>query len=202
MFERVTCCEDNKYRWVYVLSAWKNPAVFRTVAIVCAIAYFAPLIILIGIFTANGQLASAMKEILPIYMIIGLVLIVIVIVCYYAVGKYYGGKFTFLYEMDENGITFRRFEGDEEKTQNIADLAVFTGLLTKNAGLVGAGMSTSINDTAYSNFSKIYTISADEKTDMIALTSFLLYNQIFVPKEDFEFVLSFIESHSGKTAKR
>ena len=202
MTEKVTYCDNGKYRWTYELPAFRNKAIFRTVAVISAISYFVPLLILMGIFAAKGEFISGMQTLLPIYLLCGIALIFIVIVSYYAVGRYYGGKFSFLYEMDESGITFRRMEEDEEKTRNIAELAMLTGVLTKSLGLIGAGMSTSVNDSAYSDFSKLYSIKADPETDMIALTSFLLYNQIFVPRDDFEFVLSFIEDHSGKKAIR
>ena len=201
MTEKVTYCEDKVYRWTYEMPAFGNKAIFRTVVTVSAIAYIVPLVILMGIFAGKGEFVSGMRTLLPIYLLCGLALVVIVIVSYYAVGKYYGGRFVFLYEMDETGVTFRRLEEDEEKTKNIAELAMLTGYLTKNPGLVGAGLSTSVNDSAFSDFSKLYSIKADPETDMIALTSFMLYNQIFVPHEDYEFVLNFIETHSGKKAR-
>lgn len=199
MSDRVVLCDDGKYRWYYRVEMWVNPAIFNTVAIASGISFLVPLVGVSLIFAFQGNF-RAILDVLPIFMMVGAALILIVLFSYWAVSKYYGGQFLFLYEMDENGVRYKQSEEDSEKTQNIADLAVLTGMLTKNLGLIGVGMSDST--TAYSDFSKIYWIRANKKRELITLHSFFLFNQIFVPESDYEQVLQYMEEHSGKIAKR
>ena len=201
MSDKIILGDDGKYRWTYVLDPWKNPAVLRVVLIAVGLSFVLPFLILCFIFALEGNLLNALHDILPIYLIVGLVIALITAVVYYGVCKYYKDRFIMLYEMDEEGITFMRCEDDTRKTQNIGELSAWIGLLTKNYGLIGSGLYVANNESARSKFSKLYFITADQKNDMIALGSFLLYNQIFVEQEDFEFVLNFIETHSGKKAR-
>ncbi|MBP5279119.1 MAG: hypothetical protein J6Z03_01425 [Erysipelotrichaceae bacterium] len=199
MSDRVEYCDDGKYRWSYRVEMYKNPAIFQTVVIAAGISFLFPLVALGIIFALEGNFLNAMRDLIPIFFYIGLALIVIVLFSYWIVGKYYGGNFVFLYEMDEEGIRFYQSKEDSEKTKNISDLAFLTGMVTKNYGLMGVGMGD--NSTAYSRFSKIYSISANRKRELITLHSFFLFNQIFVPEADYDSVLHFMEEHSGKIAK-
>ncbi|MBO7697429.1 MAG: hypothetical protein J6S38_00165 [Erysipelotrichaceae bacterium] len=199
MSDRVVYGEDGKYRWSYRVEMYKNPAIFHTVVIASAISFLFPLVVLGIIFALEGNFFEAMKDLLPIFLGIGLVMVLIVLFSYWAVSKYYGGSFLFFYEMDEEGIRFYQSKEDSEKTKNISDLAFLTGMATKNYGLMGVGMADS--STAYSRFKKLISIRANRKRELITLHSFFLYNQIFVPEADYDSVLHFMEEHSGKIAK-
>ncbi len=199
MSDKVVLCDDGKYRWYYRVGMWTNPAIFHTVAIASGISFLVPLIGVSLIFVWQRKY-EAILDILPIFLMVGAVLILIVLFSYWIIGKYYGGQFLFLYEMDEEGIRFSQTQEDTEKTKNIASLAFLTGMLTKNYGLMGVGMADS--STAYTKFSKVYWIRANRKRELITLHSFFLFNQIFVPESDFDAVLNFMEEHSGKIAKQ
>ena len=116
MENRVTKYADGKYRWIYDLDMKKNKSILNTTIIVVLIAYCVPLILLMGIFAYEGNLIVATREVLPIYLMVGLVLIVITYFSYMIVGHYYKWTMSFMYEMDEDGVYFKRFGDDKEKS--------------------------------------------------------------------------------------
>ena len=54
------------------------------------------------------------------------------------------------------------------------------------------------NNTAYSDFEKVYSVKSYKDKEVIKVNSPFLFNQIYVKKEDFDFVDSFIREHCPK----
>ena len=196
---RVVKCDDGVYRWLYDLDFRKNPSVLYTVIFAVTLCYLLPLVILAVIFAIDGMFLQAMQDILPIYLLCGLALVVITACCYVGIGIYYKWTFSFMYEMDEEGIMFRRIGSDAEKTEAIGNLGMLTGMMTGNIGLIGSGMNMSLNQGSYSRFSKVYTVKACPERDLIKVNSFFLFNQVYVNPDDYGFVLEYIETRTGKT---
>lgn len=195
---KVVLCDDGKYRWMYRLDLKENHSVMHTVYMAVGICSLLPLVILSVIFLIDGEFINAMKTILPIYLLVMLVVAIITVVSYYAVKAHYGGAFTFLYEMDEEGIMFKRCEEDDEKTKEIGDIGAFIGAMTGNLGLVGTGTYMALSNGEYSRFSKVYSVKARPEWNLITVTSFMLFNSIYVNDEDYDFVLDYIKAHTGK----
>lgn len=192
---RVKKFEDGKYRWLYDLDLRKNLSILYTTIKVVLISFLIPLVLLMIIFAIEGNLINALKDLLPIYFLIGIVLVFITLISYYIVVRYYKGRFSFMFEMDENGITFKRFGSDAEKTETIGKIVSIIGATTNNAGLVGGGLNLAASQTSTSNFSKVRSIKAILERDLIKVNSLFLFNQIYVNKDDYQFVLNYIQSH-------
>ena len=95
-------------------------------------------------------------------------------------------------------IPLLQIEEQFEKQQVIARAAAFTGALTGNIGLVGSALYNMYNNTAYSDFEKVYSVKSYKDKEVIKVNSPFLFNQIYVKKEDFDFVDSFIREHCPK----
>ena len=192
---RVKKFEDGKYRWLYDLDLRKNLSILYTTIKVVLISFLVPLILLMIIFAIEGNLINALKDLLPIYFLIGIVLVFITLISYYIVVRYYKGRFSFMFEMDENGVTFKRFGSDAEKTETIGKITSIIGVATNNAGLVGGGLGLAASQTSTSYFSKVGSIKAIPERDLIKVNSLFLFNQVYVNKDDYQFVLDYIQSH-------
>ena len=199
MDNRVKKYDDGKYRWVYELNLKEDKSILNVVIKAVILAIVVPYLLLAGYTYFQGNL-QAMRDITPVFALVGIAVIIIAFISYFAVTKYYKGYFTFLYEMDEDGIWFRRIESDKENTETIGKLAAFTGALIGNIGLFASGLNTAGNHDAYSDFKKIYSIKSRPRDHLIVLTSFFLFNYIYVNEEDYNMVLEFIESCTGKSA--
>lgn len=194
---RVRKYDDGIYRWIYELDLKRNLSVLYTTLKVICFSILIPLVILLLIFLFEGNFLNALREILLIYILIGTVVLLIGFISYCAVGIYYKWVFTFYYEMDDEGITFKRIGSDKEKTETIGKLSAMIGAATGNLGLMGSGLSV-IDQNAHSKFSKVYSIKAIPERDLIKVNSLFLFNEVYVNKEDYDLVLEFIESHTNK----
>ena len=199
----------------------------KTVFIVMARRFFPPLIsgfllaaiMAASVSTADSQLLVASssftadmyqpivrkdasdKEVLWVGRIAVVCIAVIALITlgsYMYVSRMYGGKYCVIYELDEKGISFTQIEEQFEKQQVIARAAAFTGALTGNIGLVGSALYNMYNNTAYSDFEKVYSVKSYKDKEVIKVNSPFLFNQIYVKKEDFDFVDSFIREHCPK----
>lgn len=192
---RIKKFEDGKYRWLYDLDLRKNLSILYTTIKVVLISFLVPLVLLMILFAIEGNLINALKDLLPIYFLIGIVLVFITLISYYIVVRYYKGRFSFMFEMDENGVTFKRFGSDLEKTETIGKITSIIGVATNNAGLVGGGLGLAASQTSTSYFSKVRSIKAIPERDLIKVNSLFLFNQVYVNKDDYQFVLDYIQNH-------
>ncbi len=193
--EKVTLYEDGKYRWLYELNMYKNPSIFYTVAKVVGISAFLPLAVLLFVTMREGHsLSQIMKEMIPVYIVIAL-MIPITGFSYWFVAHRYGGVYCMVYEMDENGVEFRQIDKQFEKQKVIAKLAAFTGALTGNLGLLGSALYNMTAQSAYSDFNKVYSVRSFKERNLIKVNSPFLFNQVYAQDEDFDFVENFIRDH-------
>ena len=193
--EKVTQYEDGVYRWIYELNPKKNNTIANTVFIAVGLSILVPLIILFIVFAINGQFMAAVKDMLPIFLLVGLVVTIITVIAYHGVNAYYGGSYTYVYEMDDEKISMRFYDDDAKKSENIGKASLLIGSLTRNLGLVGNGMYMAGNYGGESFFNKVYKVRTNPEKDLITITSFMLVNMIFVRSEDYQFVLDFINRH-------
>ena len=193
--EKVTLYEDGKYRWLYELNMYKNPSIFYTVAKVVGISAFLPLAVLLFVTMREGHsLSQIMKEMIPVYIVIAL-MIPITGFSYWFVAHRYDGVYCMVYEMDENGVEFRQIDKQFEKQKVIAKLAAFTGALTGNLGLLGSALYNMTAQSAYSDFNKVYSVRSFKERNLIKVNSPFLFNQVYAQDEDFDFVENFIRDH-------
>ncbi len=198
---RVVKCDDGKYRWIYDLDLKKNPAVLKTVFAVLGISFLVLFVFLSLLSIRDHQFMEMMRDMLPVILIVMAVVGVIAVISYAGIGIYYKWTFSFMYEMDDEGIRFRRIGSDAEKTEAIGNLSMLTGFVTGNLGLIGGGMNLAHNADAYSQFSKVRRVRAVPDYDLIKVDSLFLFNQVYVGPDDYDFVLEFIEARTGKPGR-
>ena len=196
--ERVSRCEDGKYRWLYELDMYKNPSIFYTVAKVVGICLLLPIgmIVFLGI-RERQSLTDILMELAPVYVVIG-ILVLITGFSYWYVAHMYGGRYCAVYEMDEYGVEAKQIKKQFEKQKVIAEFAAWTAALTGNPGLMGSALYNMTNDSSYSEFRKVYSVRSFKGRDLIKVNSPFLFNQIYVGKEDFDFVENYIREHCAK----
>lgn len=196
--ERVTEYEEDRYRWLYEVDMYRNPSIFLTVVKVVGICLCLPVgLILFLELKAGNSFLSILRNMKPIFITLAVVAL-ITIVSYWFVAHMYSGKYCAIYEMDENGVTLIQLEEQFEKQQVIARLAALTGAFTGNIGLIGSGMLNMERKNVYSDFHKVYSVKGYRNRDLIKVNSPFLFNQIYVQKEDFDFVENYIREHCPK----
>ncbi len=196
--KRVTRGEDGKYRWVCEISLFKNPTFFLLIwkiffFIILAIFAF---MMIVGIFDGTDFWPNGFLSNLKFlgYFLVGMT--VLVGLGYLIYAAMMGGKYVVEFEMDDKGVLHRQVEYQAKRAKKVANAAVIAGLATRRLSTVGAGMAAQRTEM-YSDFSKTRKVKAYPRRGLIKVNGRLDHNQVWVPREDFDFVKDFIISRCG-----
>lgn len=193
---RITLGDDGKYRWVYEMSLFRNPTVF---CLVWKIFFF----IILGIFSFVMIVdAIEWSDFFPdrflnnlkffAYFLIGMTALTAIGYGIYALIM--GGKYIVEFEMDEQGVLHRQIAFQAEKAKKIAKATMAGGLASGRLTTVGVGMNAQRTEM-YSEFSTVRKVKAYPRRHLIKVNGLLAHNQVYVAKEDFEFVENYVCSH-------
>ena len=193
--KEVQLCADGKYRWVYEMNMLTNPTIFLTVfKIFFYIILAGWLVFGFFLYVIHGDWPGfwGMGKALLIALAVMAVLTALGVLVLAAI---YGGKYVVLFEMDEQEIKHTQLPKQFQKAQAVSVLAALVGISAKKPAMVGAGMLTSGKNTSTSEFKHVRRVKARRLLHLIKVNQLLNKNQIYVPEEDFDFVLQFIRSH-------
>ena len=188
--ERVTLCEDGKYRWRYDVSLLKNPMIFL---LVWKIFFF----IFLGIFvvtTIADMVQWGTKRLAGNLKIWGIVLIgmtAVVFLGYLVYAAKMGWKYCVIFEMDEKGINHAQIPEQADKARAMGEMTMRLG--AGNPTMEGIGRNSQRTEM-YSEFAKVKKVKAYPNKNLIKVNGVLDHNQVYVLKEDFEFVEKYIIS--------
>ena len=149
--ERVTLCEDGKYRWRYDVSLLKNPMIFL---LVWKIFFF----IFLGIFvvtTIADMVQWGTKRLAGNLKIWGIVLIgmtAVVFLGYLVYAAKMGWKYCVIFEMDEKGINHAQIPEQAEKARAMGEMTMRLG--AGNPTMEGIGRNSQRTEM-YSEFAKV-----------------------------------------------
>ena len=194
----VRLCKDGKYRWKYEMNMLTNPMIFLTVLKVFGG-------VVIGLFLVFGfflymihgdweglwGMAKAMLIVLAIFF--GLTILGVLLVA-----AKYGGKYIVLFEMDEKGIVHMQEPKQFKKAQRLGAVTAMAGAAGGSLSTAGTGMLAASRNSSTSEFSKVRKVKPRRWLHVIKVNQLLNHNQIYVSKEDFDFVYDFIKSHCPK----
>ena len=173
---RVALCEDGKYRWTYPLDMLKNPSILFVLLKIFGILLSIPLLIALISAAANNDWQKIWDGFIKIWLIVMVVFFVIILISYLIVVWMNGGKYVVNFTMDEKQLRHRHQPGSEPAA-------------------AGAGALAASRDTSVSVFDKVRRIKPRRGQNLIKVNQSLERNQVYVPDEDFDFVLDFIRKH-------
>ncbi len=164
---------DGRYYWTYDLSLKDNLIVLLTYGRIMALLYLIPFFYACWQRLQERDIAYLQGLFLP-YLAFGLLLTMIIVGVYCGIGVLSRWHYYFLYEMDEEGVSFRFFYKNTISSEEVGDLV--------------------FKDSERSYFRSVYKVKAYPEYDLIKVNSFLLFNQIYADQSIYPFVLEYIRS--------
>lgn len=201
---RVSLCKDGKYRWTYEFNMLKNPAIILVVYKIFLILLSIPFIINVIALARNGELQKEWNDRLwsgsnpKVWLVVMAVFFVIILLAYLLVAWMYGGKYIVHFTMDENCIVHEQEAAQSKRAQKLGLLTALVGIFAKRPSTIGAGMLAASRTTFTSDFPNVRRIKPRRALKLIKVNKLLDRNQVYVPREDFDFVLDFIRRHCPK----
>ena len=187
-------CDDGTYRWIYELPMLKSLFLLFEVWRVMFLAG-----IIMGLFMCMMSLieGEAFLEALKNAGIsVGIVLGIIIVLslpAYLIVTHANNGRYTVLFEMDENFLSHTQIK--TEKAQALDLLTILVGGAANNATTTGIGMMNASGGSLTSKLAKVRHIILRRKKHYIRLNGLLKRNMVYVKDSDFDFVKDFLIGH-------
>jgi len=192
--EEVRMCKDGKYRWKYEMSLFRNPTIFLTTLKVMMLSVGIVWLFGLVIFLFDGDLDHIVFWTKLTGIMIG-IFVVLTMISILILAAIYGGKYVALFEMDENGVTHTQIPSQAKKSKIIGLITALVGIFAKNPTTSGAGTLSMANDSRTADFARVRRVKSRRRMNLIKVNQLLFKNQVYVAKEDFDFVYDFIKSH-------
>lgn len=192
---RVSLCEDGKYRWTYPLDMLKNPSILFVLLKIFGILLSIPLLIALISAAANNDWQKIWDGFIKIWLIVMVVFFVIILISYLIVVWMNGGKYVVNFTMDDKRLIHEQVPVQYERARKVGLLAALVGIFAKRPAAAGAGALAASRDTSVSVFDKVRRVKPRRGQNLIKVNQSLERNQVYVPDEDFDFVLDFIRKH-------
>ena len=198
--KNITMCTDGKYRWVYELNLYKNPAIIKEVGRGILISLVIVLALIFGfeMIDGIGTFAEKLQYVAELAGILFAIMLVITILGYLLYSYMMGGTYCALFEMDENGICNKAQEKHIKKAELISAITVIAGIASGRPGVVGTGMLASARTSMYTRFDSVKELEILPKQHLIRLNEKLCRNQVYAEEEDFAFVADYIRTRCRK----
>lgn len=197
----VQLCDDGKYRWVYEMNMLTNPVIFMTVL---KIFFF----ILLGIWLVIGIFGDLIHGDVEGFLNFGKVMLIMLAIMagltflgILVLSMIYGGKYVVLFEMDDKEVSHIQLPRQYTKAQVVGMITAMVGFAAKSASTTGAGLLAASKSSSTSTFKNVRRVIPRRSFNLIKVNQLFNKNQIYVPKEDFDFVYDYIKSRCPQ-AKR
>lgn len=184
---------DGRYVWVYempMLTAFFLLfEVWKVIGISGCIVFLLNVVITLVSGNGLGSIGGAfISTLIPLA-----ILLVLSIPAYYIVTRANNGKYTVLFEMDEEGVDHTQIKTD--KAVALEALTMLVGAATKNRSTIASGALSATGGSLYSRFSKVKKVRAYPEKHLIKLDGAFVSNQVYVENEYFDFVYRYILDH-------
>lgn len=192
----IKLCTDGKYRWIYEFSMLKNPVILFTIMKILALVSCAPaLIVVLSDLDEGIEAFVSGVKVLGVMM---LIMLPLALLSYFIVAALYGWKYIVLFEMDEKGVTHIQQDKQFKKAQGIAWTNMFLGAAGNKLSMTGSGLVLMTKNSMTSEFALVKKVTRNAGRNTIKLDQILEHNQIYVEKEDYDFVWNYITSRCKK----
>jgi hypothetical protein len=188
--------KKGQYTWRYEMSLFKNPTIFLLVwkILICS---FAVIFLFVTVIDLRENGTESLLQNGRIFLIIFAVITGITILGYLVYAAIMGGKYIVDFTMDDKGVLHSQAPAQAKKARKLGAVTAIAGAASGKPGFAGIGINSTRTEM-YSDFSKVKSVKAYPRRNIIKVNSPFNKNQVYASKEDFDFVLNYIRTHTNK----
>jgi hypothetical protein len=188
--------KKGQYTWRYEMSLFKNPTIFLLVwkILICS---FAVIFLFVTVIDLRENGTESLLQNGRIFLIIFAVITGITILGYLVYAAIMGGKYIVDFTMDDKGVLHSQAPAQAKKARKLGAVTAIAGAASGKPGFAGIGVNSTRTEM-YSDFSKVKSVKAYPRRNIIKVNSPFNKNQVYASKEDFDFVLNYIRTHTNK----
>ena len=190
--------DQGVYHWAYYLNMYKNFSILRMILKAMGIGMLVIGAIIAGALISSGSRAFSPAETIGFIVIIVVIILAIVVGCYFLVALIYGGVYISYFVMDDQKISHYQPTDQADKARLIGLVSAVGGAATGNWGLTAASMTAGGRLIVEMKFDEIRSMTIVPSLGEIRLHSFLTWNTIYVNQEDFTIVSEYLKSKCVK----
>lgn len=193
--ENVTLYDDGKYRWIYEVRLMKDWTILFLIWKILGGISIALWIFTMLLGIGEKDFGKYLRSSIGVMLLVAGILFVLSFLAYALYAALMSGSYCVLFEMDEKGIAHIQQENQAKKVRWLSGIIVLLGVMSKNSTTTGAGLLAGSRTQMYTGFDKVKSIEAGRSRNVIKLHALLNHNQVYVRREDFDFVLEYIKTH-------
>ena len=194
---RIARDESGAYRWVATVDMRHNPTIAILVAKIVGIIVVALAAIVAGALLWAGTDAGTIAMTLGIVAASCVGVAVVAALSYAIYAAVLGWSYSTENLMDETGVLCRPAPREGEVARNVALGTAVVSALAGDYGVSVASLAATNSDAA-STFASVRKVKGIRRHGVIKVSQPLLYNQVYVAPEDYDFVWRFITSRCPK----
>ena len=197
--KNITFDSDGVYRWVYELNLYKNPTILFLIWKIFGFVLLGIWLFMVILEIIDDNLSlDTLMDITSVFLLLALGFGLLCLIGYLLYALMMGGKYCVLFEMDDRGVHHIQMESQIKKVEAISILTMLVGAMAGRPGAVGTGMLAGARTNMYTAFVDVRNVESCPGRDLIKVNELLNKNQVYAEKEDFDFVLNFILTHTKK----
>lgn len=189
---------DGVIRWTYDMNMWKNPTLLITTAKVLLLAASVPVLLAVILALVESGIRESLHTLLVVSAYVFGIMLVLLAFAYPLIAILNGGKYCVVFEMDDEGVKHIQMEKQFSKSQVLSMLTVLAGMASGSPQTAGAGLLAGAKRSSYSSFSKVKTIVARPRRNVIFVNESLNRNQVYAAAADYTKILEHIVSRCPK----
>ena len=187
-------CSDGVFRWVYELPMIKSFFLLFEVWRVLLISGLLVALVMALVDLSNGtEFLEALEGAGVMLGIVFGILFVLSIPAYWIVVKANNGKYTVLFELDENFISHTQIK--TEKARALELLTMMAGVAAGSPTTAGIGALNASGGSLTCRLEKVRRVRGNRKKHLIRVHTLLKRNMIYVKDSDYDFVMGYLREH-------
>ena len=196
----ITLGEDGIYRWQGSTDLKRNPTTLYTILKGLGFSLAAVAVVMLIVLAGDSGInRSGLWVVAAISCGVIMAVLALTVLIYVIYANVMGGTYNASYFMDETGVLFVPGEKEAAVTRFAGIAAAASGAATGHFGITIAGLAAG-EGTALSRFNKVRRVKGIRKHGVIKVSELMLFNQVYVAPQDYDFVFSYICEHCPKAS--